>query len=91
MKSVANFGNSYFYDLNLNQKFCEGIGRAKELGNLEAYYSVPIVKVFYYWHGENCSKKAYNKLLAMLESQKQPSKGKPFLIEFQQLFFGEII
>ena len=86
MKSVANFGNSYFYDLNLNQKFCEGIGRAKELGNLEAYYSVPIVKVFYYWHGENCSQTAYEKLQFVITS-----KGESFLFEFQKLFFGKII
>ena len=86
MNSVANFGDSYFYELNLNLKFCEGIGRAKELGNLEALYSAPVIKVFYYWHGENCSQMAYEKLQFVITS-----KGESFLYEFQKLFFGKII
>ena len=90
MNSVAKFGNNYFYDLNLNQKFCEGIERAKELGHLEVFYSEPILKVFYYWHSKNCSQSAYNKLLTMIERQKQAAERKPFLLEFQQVFFGNL-
>ena len=86
IESVANFGENYFYELNLNQKFCEGIGRAKELGDLEASYSTPIIKLFYYWHGENCSQTAYDKLFSVITS-----KEESFLLEFQKLFFGKII
>ena len=86
LRSVREFGDNYFYDLNLNLKLCRGIKRAQKEKTFQNGYTKTALALFYYWASEDCSKAAYTRI----ERNITTTMHGGLQLEFQKLFPGKI-
>ena len=59
MKKTHEFGNSYFYELGLNKKFCASIPRFKQQNDISQKFDPQLVELFTEWHQYGCTEEAY--------------------------------